>query len=392
MGEFLKILIVDDDGADRKMLRRMVVKSSLAGKVHECEDAAQALDLIAPEMDVVFLDNRLPGVEGVTIVEKLMKKWPKSAVILVSGQGDAIVAKTAIKRGAIDYISKRDLNQNAVERMMKVSVETARMRWMVDQQRQELMMFSSILVHDFRAPIAAISSLAEMLSDSLQNGDTDTVQEDLAYLQKSTRQMSELVDSLAAHLRYDGDAEMSNVPVRDVIDRALTALSLTISDSDAEIEIDIPAADDSNLTCNPPQISQLLQNLVANAIKFCPGQQPKLRISVIAQQNPEALLISIADNGIGVPEHFREKMFEPFQRLGTVSEIPGSGLGLATCRKIAERHSGFIWCKDTKGNGAEICLLLPRDPLSPSAGHLKSPKTCVRHKTRSGVPEGQTLN
>lgn len=367
----LNILMVDDDTADRKMLRRMIVRSGMAAAIHEVGDAPEALAFQGGSIDLVLLDQRLPGAEGLSILESLTGKWPQAAVILMTGQGDEFLAKTAIKRGAVDYISKRDMNQNAVERMMKVGVETAHMRWMLDQQRQELLMFSNILVHDFKAPINAISSLSDLLAESISKGETDTVLEDLAFLRKSTRQMAELVDSLADHIRFDRDQQMQEVPVREVIDRALTALRLAISESGATVDIDLPEGPEMRLNCSAPQISQLLQNLIANGIKFCRDRRPELCISVCAQP-PASLLISVADNGIGVPDHFHEKMFDPFQRLGNVGDIPGSGLGLATCRKIAERHAGRIWSNRREGPGAEICLLLPADPCHAGAHEMQS--------------------
>jgi signal transduction histidine kinase len=104
--------------------------------------------------------------------------------------------------------------------------------------------------------------------------------------------------------------------------------------------------------CFPPDIVQLLQNLIGNAIKYSGGRTPE--ISVSAEPAGSGVMISVADNGIGVPPEYREKIFEPFKRLQRGSTQPGTGLGLATCAKIAKRHNGTIWCDPHADSGTTI--------------------------------------
>jgi signal transduction histidine kinase len=105
-----------------------------------------------------------------------------------------------------------------------------------------------------------------------------------------------------------------------------------------------------------PQLSQLLQNLIENGTKYC--EEPVARIHIAAARAQDTWLFSVSDNGIGIPkEHFR-KVFEPLKRLNGASKCEGTGLGLATCERIVERHGGRIWCESNEGQGTTFQFTL----------------------------------
>jgi signal transduction histidine kinase len=107
---------------------------------------------------------------------------------------------------------------------------------------------------------------------------------------------------------------------------------------------------------------QLLQNLIGNGLKYCKQAVPRIHVSA-QQQEVGTWLFSVADNGIGIPEKDQKRIFESFTRLHGVGEYEGTGLGLATCRKIVARHGGSIWCESTEGRGTTIFFTL-RDAAS----------------------------
>ncbi|QOL80521.1 response regulator [Pseudooceanicola spongiae] len=160
---------------------------------------------------MIFLDQRMPDGDGLSVLEPLAEKWPRAAIFLMTGQADDVVAKSAILLGATDYIPKRSISRNAVERLLKTGRDAAEMRWKVEQQ-QEILTFAHVLVHDFRAPIVQANSITELLEESINDGDQDAIQTELALLHKSTGPMSELIDSLSSHIRNDRAAEMEVSP------------------------------------------------------------------------------------------------------------------------------------------------------------------------------------
>ena len=112
-----------------------------------------------------------------------------------------------------------------------------------------------------------------------------------------------------------------------------------------------------SVTGNAPQLIQLLQNLIGNGIKYCDNPQPSIEVDV-SRTEGDAWLFSVADHGMGIPEAHFKRVFDPFVRLDETSKRKGSGLGLATCKKIVERHGGKIWCESKPGLGATFFFTL----------------------------------
>jgi light-regulated signal transduction histidine kinase (bacteriophytochrome) len=150
---------------------------------------------------------------------------------------------------------------------------------------------------------------------------------------------------------------MGTVEVGRVIDRLLIDLGPAIEEADAEITCDpLPSVQG-----DAGQLGQLFQNLVANAIKFRRDASPP-RVHIGAVREGEEWHFSVADNGIGIAPEFRDRIFVIFQRLHSRDEYPGTGIGLAICKKIVERHGGRIWVESEPGEGTTFHFTLPAAP------------------------------
>jgi light-regulated signal transduction histidine kinase (bacteriophytochrome) len=139
------------------------------------------------------------------------------------------------------------------------------------------------------------------------------------------------------------------------VDEALSNLEVRISELEAEIEVgELPPIEADSL-----QMRQLFQNLIGNALKFHrPGVSPRIQVSA-ESAGEDACRIIVRDNGIGFEPKFQDRIFNVFQRLHTQSEFKGSGIGLAICKKIAERHGGRISAESVKGKGSIFAVVLP---------------------------------
>ena len=350
------VLIIDDDMSDRKLLRRMLTRIGNGESVRETTTATEALAMSDIEPDAVFLDHLLPDATGLSCIPEIRQKWGRAAIFFMTGQGDEELAKTAIQSGADDYIPKQAITEAALQRMMKTGVESVQLKWKVDQQRLDLATFSEVLVHDFKAPIRATAYLAEQIEEDLATGDFEEVQKGLALMRKSTTRMMSMLKSLSDHIRLDRNAEIEELTAGQLIDTALTGLELEISETGTRVDIVVdPLLPD--IPCNGPMISLVLQNLVANAIKYAGEHTPKIRIG--ASCHGLLACFEIADNGIGIAAEYAEGIFEPFKRVPGMGDVQGTGLGLATCRKIVLRHGGRIWCESELGHGTRIFFTLP---------------------------------
>jgi signal transduction histidine kinase len=347
----LSVLVIDDDRGDRKLIERFLRGCTENIQVHQALSASKALDDLADTpVDAIFLDQNMPGEQGVETLPRLRAHWPTTAIFLMRGQGTEHLAKTSIMAGANDYIAKSALSLNAVQRMLSNGVRAARENWKLEEQRRDLLMFSDVIVHDFKAPIRAARFLCEQISEDLEGGQIDEAREGLQLLGKSTDHMMQMIASLSDHIRLDRQETFDSYEVADLIEHALDANRLEALDRNAKISVQLDAAL-PKVHCVGPKIVQVLQNLIANAIKFTDTDQPAVKISVFPSETDD-VVFEVQDNGIGIPIAYQEKIFEPFKRVPGRSSINGTGLGLATCKKNVSFHGGEIFCKSGVQGGA----------------------------------------
>jgi light-regulated signal transduction histidine kinase (bacteriophytochrome) len=168
------------------------------------------------------------------------------------------------------------------------------------------------------------------------------------------RRMQTLITDLLTYSRVGRrDVAIEPVDLDAVVNRVEASLRVAIEESGALVTHDpLPTVDGDNT-----QLSQLFQNLLANAIKFRGEATPAIHIS--AERQNSAWLFSVRDNGIGIGPEYRERVFVLFQRLHGRDEYSGTGIGLAVCKKIVERHGGTIWVDETPGGGSTFRFTIP---------------------------------
>jgi len=347
------ILIVDDDRGDRKLMQRYLATLYPAATILQAENGDAARAYAEEDVEVIFLDYLLPGVSGLDLLSSFFRHWPQSVIFIMTGQGDEDIAKSAILSGAADYIAKSAITPDALHRMIDNGLQVARMRWRIEEHQKELQQFSDVLVHDLRAPIRAIKFLSDQILEDFEAGELDEVKREFDLMKRSVTKMSDLIERLASHINPHSEGVPEQVAAESLVEAACMALAQDISNADAQIDT---ALNDIEVLCFPPDVSQLLQNLIGNSIKYRCTAKPEIRIA--AKALSEGVQFTIADNGIGVPPEYRARIFEPFKRLQRSSDLPGTGLGLATCAKIAKRHNGDIWCDSEVSSGTTIHFTL----------------------------------
>jgi signal transduction histidine kinase len=162
-----------------------------------------------------------------------------------------------------------------------------------------------------------------------------------------------MIDTLREYTRADGHVTFGPVEMGQVMEDMLSNLDHVIRARGARVTYAwLPV-----VTGNSSQLTQLLQNLVGNAIKYCEAAVPTVDIAASPGRG-DAWLFAVKDNGIGIPEESYRRVFEPFKRLDEAGKYEGTGLGLATCKKIVERHGDVIWCKSSE-EGTTFFFTLP---------------------------------
>jgi len=223
------------------------------------------------------------------------------------------------------------------------------------ESNAELERFAYVASHDMQEPMRMMLSFSELLAQDYASVLGEEGREYLNIIGSSAVRMRNMVRDLLDYARLDGEGQrFAPVDLAREMGLVKDNLRQLIEETGAEITYDeLPVVQGSAV-----QIMRLLQNLVVNGIKYQPpGQVPRLHLGVSGEGGTRIFCLS--DNGIGIKAAFVEEIFEPFRRLHSWDSIPGSGLGLAVCRKIVESHGGRIWAESTPGQGTRFYFTLP---------------------------------
>lgn len=223
------------------------------------------------------------------------------------------------------------------------------------RSNRELEQFAYVASHDLQEPLRMVASYTQLLARRYKDKLDDDANEFINFAVDGATRMQVLINDLLKLSRVGTRGKPFEMVEGDkVLDAALANLNIAISEAKAEIVRDpLPTifADDT-------QLIQLLQNLIGNAIKFRqPGAVPTIRVN--ATRMGRAWQLSVVDNGIGIAPEYFERIFVIFQRLHAKTEYPGTGIGLALCKKIVERHGGRIWVESKPGEGTAFHFTIP---------------------------------
>src|SRR3954468_8702822 len=222
----------------------------------------------------------------------------------------------------------------------------------LERSNRDLNDFAAVASHDLRGPLITISKLAELLQ---RKATEDPQQREIAHhIASSTSRLHDLVNDLLAYSRVgQGELRAQPVALDEIVQQALDNLSGPIHDAGAKVMVDpLPSVQG-----DPTRLCQLVQNLVANAVKFADEGGAVVRIKG-GRENGHARL-SVQDQGVGFPPEQADHIFRPFHRLHGMEQYEGSGIGLAVCARIVDQHGGRIWAEGREGEGATFHVELP---------------------------------
>ncbi len=232
----------------------------------------------------------------------------------------------------------------------RVEKRTADLQLSNDQLQQ----FAYVASHDLQEPLRAVSTYVQILADRYGGRLDSQADEFIHYAVDGATRMQELIRDLLNYSRVQTkEQELTKTNCEGLVAHLIEDLRLSIANSMAVVTVDpLPV-----VLVDHSQLQQLFQNLLINALKFCGPEPPQVHIA--AQQKGQEWVFSIRDNGIGLDPRHAERIFIIFQRLHTRREYPGTGIGLAICKRIVERHGGRIWVESELGQGATFYFTLP---------------------------------
>jgi PAS domain S-box-containing protein len=254
----------------------------------------------------------------------------------------------------------RALNETLEERVRVRTDALARAVTELEERNRALEDFAYVASHDLKEPLRKISTFADLL---LKEGEIEPDVERSKYVARigeASRRMARLIDNLLAYSRVSTEAQpFEPVDLGAVVAGVLTDLEVSLHESGGRVEVDaLPT-----VVADPTQMQQLFMNLIGNALKFRrPGVAPVVQVRMDdapAGSEDSTLSIEVRDNGIGFDPKHVQRIFSPFKRLHTPDDYPGSGVGLAICKRIVERHGGSIEAKSELGVGSTFTVKLP---------------------------------
>ena len=224
----------------------------------------------------------------------------------------------------------------------------------LEARNEELEQFAYVASHDLQEPLRIVISYVQLLARQYEGQLDEDADIFIHYAIDAAMRMRNLISDLLSYSRLDKRGKsFSETDLNKVLEHVLIDLSLTIEENEAIVTHDsFPI-----VIADAIQMSQVLLNLISNAIKFQGEENPRIHLS--ASRQNDHWLFSVQDNGIGIEPQYAERIFAIFQRLHTMEEYPGTGIGLAICKKIIERHNGQIWLESTPGQETTFFFTLP---------------------------------
>jgi light-regulated signal transduction histidine kinase (bacteriophytochrome) len=258
-------------------------------------------------------------------------------------------------------IQQRETERDKAEAAMKAYAED------LMRSNRDLQDFANITSHDLQEPLRKIQTFSGMLQDRYQSEFDERGQGYIRRINDSAERMQALIQDLLIYSRVTSRGQpFERVDLNEVIRSVLNDLEILIDETQAHIDRGYLPIIDADAT----QMRQLIQNLLSNALKFRKNDEtPRIKIEARVFNEPQAqhrsdqtvpcCELRVSDNGIGFEEKYLDRIFQPFQRLHGRSEFQGTGMGLAICRKIAERHGGSITAESRPGKGTTFIVRLP---------------------------------
>jgi PAS domain S-box-containing protein len=280
------------------------------------------------------------------------------AIRAATGDGSALIVDglPAVVRQIIDLT---DAKRSQAE-LDRVLAELQARNADLERSNDELTTFAYVASHDLSEPLRVISGHVELLSRRYAGRLDEDADRYITFAVDGCNRMRDLIQDLLRYSRSGRDLRSGPVDLGRVVTTATADLAHAVLDAGGSVVVDgeLPVVNG-----DVGQLTQVMANLIANAMKFAaPGRPPTAHIA--ARRNDDSWVIRVADDGVGVPVQHRDRVFGIFQRLQG-RDVPGTGIGLAICRKVVDGHGGDIWIEDGIDGGTTVAFRLP-DPGSPA--------------------------
>jgi signal transduction histidine kinase len=352
-----KVLLAEDNADMRAYIVSLLTS---AYQVLALPDGQAALEAIASfQPDLLLTDVMMPRLDGIQLLRAVRGdlRTRQLPVIFLSARAGEDAALEGIEAGADDYLVKPFAAREVLARVRThVELSRARRDWAahLEQTNQELEAFSYSVSHDLRTPLRAIDGFSRAILTHKSEQLDEEGKQYLARVRKAAGRMGELIDELLALSR------VSRAPLRRQ-STSLTSLAERVAQEQRELQpahpVDVEVEPNLVVHADARLLQILFEKLLENSWKFTARRNDaRVRVGRIATDTPTFF---VTDNGAGFDQTYAHRLFQPFQRLHTDADFPGTGIGLAIVQRIVARHGGRIWAEGREGQGATFYFSLP---------------------------------
>jgi signal transduction histidine kinase len=379
-----RVLLADDNADMREYVQRLLAPQF---RVITARDGEEALEKILEyRPDLVLSDVMMPRMDGFSLL-KAIRATPEiqaTPVILLSARAGEEAKIEGLEAGADDYLVKpfggreliarvesniriareraaafRDYAEKLEQAVRKRTQDLRRLNVSLEQSNEDLMQFAHVASHDLKEPVRKVRTFAGRLLEEYGATLPEEAKKFLSKIQHATERMSMMIEGVLTYsILNSNEQTITQVDLNEVFDNIEADLEVAIERAGAEFRRDkLPTLEGAHVL-----LYQLFYNLVNNALKF--SAEVDKPLIVIASRLTEwagkrIAEVTVRDNGIGFDQDQSHRIFEAFARLNSKDRFEGTGLGLALCKKIAERHRGSITATSVKGQGAVFIVRLP---------------------------------
>jgi signal transduction histidine kinase len=371
MAEY-KILVVDDEPGIRMGTKRILqnfkvdypfMDEHIEFVVLEAATGEEGIELIDSEMpDIILLDNKLPGIQGVEVLEYVKKKLYDIVVVMITSYASLELAVKATRDGAYDFIPKPFTPQE-----LRSSIENITKQLFLKRMTQKMnkegklirFQFLSVLSHELKAPINAIEGYIKMMKDRQFGEELSAYQEMIERSLERINGMRTLIMDLLDLTKIESGKPVQNMQQVNVIKIAQISVDTMRPYSiQKDVDIYLNTRENVMMEADPNEIEIIFNNLISNAVKY---NKNGGRVDIFIESKKDAVILQVSDTGIGISDEDKGRLFQDFVRIKNLKtkNITGSGLGLSIMKKIVDMYHGEIEIQSIPDKGTTFIVKFP---------------------------------
>ncbi len=371
----LKVLVIDDEPGIRSGVTRILsnfhvnypfMDEDYTFEVKEAATGEDGISMIETENpDILLLDNKLPGMQGIEVLEYIRNKKYDTVVAMITSYASLDVALKAHKFGATDFIPKPFTPQelkSSIENITKQQYLKRITHRMNEEGKKIRYQFLSVLSHELKAPLNAIEGYLRMMQEKQMGEyirDYDTaIERSLQRIQGMRNLIMDLLDFTKIRLERK-DEKIEPVNLSEIASGAIITVQPYAIQMEVTVKLDVKS--DAVIMADPTDMEIIFNNLVSNSVKY---NKPGGKAEITIDGDENNVIVYFSDTGIGITESDKENLFTEFVRIKNerTKNISGSGLGLSIVKKVIELYNGTISVESTPDIGTTFIVRLPKKP------------------------------